>query len=52
MNTKRIREWTDRELVQELAMTTGDDGRDVEREAIRRLVEKVNSLMPREPERS
>ncbi len=48
--SKQIREWSDKELKCELERETGDTDRDVEREAIRRLIEKVSFLMPREQE--
>ena len=50
--SRQIQEWSDKELNCELERKTGDIERDVEREAIRRLIEKVNCLVPREQEGS
>ncbi len=41
----RIHLWTDMELMEQLEKHYGDLERDVEREAIRRLMEKVNELL-------
>jgi hypothetical protein len=41
----RVNHWTDLEIMGELERHTGDLERDIEREAIRRLMEKVNALM-------
>jgi hypothetical protein len=45
---KQMQDWSDLELIQELERRTGDLERDVEREAIRRLVERMNTPVPRE----
>ena len=41
---ERIHTWSDKEIVEELQKLTGDITRDIEREAMRRLIEKVNRL--------
>jgi hypothetical protein len=47
----RVHHWTDLEIMGELERHTGDLERDIEREAIRRLMEKVNALMLTNPEK-
>lgn len=47
----RVDHWTDLELMGELERHTGDLERDIEREAIRRLMEKLNALMVTSSER-
>ncbi|HSV42011.1 MAG TPA: hypothetical protein VLH13_01205 [Methanomassiliicoccales archaeon] len=42
---ERIHTWSDAEVVDELSKLTGDVDRDVEREAMRRLMEKVTRLI-------
>jgi hypothetical protein len=49
---ERIRRWTDRELMDELERHTGDMDRDVEREAIRRMFDKISAIEPRKLKRS
>jgi|APFre7841882630_1041343.scaffolds.fasta_scaffold306596_1 hypothetical protein len=47
----RVNHWTDLEIMGELERHTGDLERDIEREAIRRLMEKVNALMLTNPDK-
>lgn len=43
-----IDKWSDEELMNQLEKHYGDLERDVEREVLRRLMEKVNTLVPAE----
>jgi hypothetical protein len=44
---ERIHGWTDKEIMDQLEKLTGDTERDIEREALRRLMEKVSYIPTR-----
>ena len=41
---ERIHGWTDREIIDQLEKLTGDVERDIEREALRRLLLKIENV--------
>jgi hypothetical protein len=46
---ERIHGWTDKEIMNQLEKLTGDTERDIEREALRRLMERLSYIPTRSP---